>query len=309
MKKVLLATALLFIGIVGYGQQDPQFTHFMFDRLSINPGVAGIGNQICATAIYRQQWSGFDGAPQTFLFNAHGPVNALHGGLGLTVFNDQLGFENNTLARLAYSYHTTLGGPGTLGIGVSGGMVSKSISGTWIAPDGTNGATDVVIPQGGTSQATYDLGFGVYYKTPDLYVGLSTTHITETDLKDVNVDMARHYYVIGGYNYRINGDFTLKPGVFVKSDAASTQIDLNVSVLYNNMVWLGVTYRMADAIAPMLGYQHDFGQSMLKIGYSYDVTTSQLKNYSSGSHEIMVNYCFTLEKPDRIQKYKNVRFL
>jgi type IX secretion system PorP/SprF family membrane protein len=143
-----------------------------------------------------------------------------------------------------------------------------------------------------------------------MYVGLSTTHITETSMENLNIDMARHYYIMAGYDFQINSQFTLKPAVFAKTDAASTQIDLNCSVLYNNMVWLGVSYRTADAIAPMVGFQKEFGgNSMLKIGYSYDVTTSQIKDYSSGSHEIMLNYCFKIVPPSKVQKYKNVRFL
>ncbi|MBK7482874.1 MAG: type IX secretion system membrane protein PorP/SprF [Flavobacteriales bacterium] len=82
--------------------------------------------------------------------------------------------------------------------------------------------------------------------------------------------------------------------------------------LYNNQVWLGVSYRTEDAIAPLIGYQIATGKdktSMFKIGYSYDVTTSRLKNYSSGSHEIMLNYCMLLVKKPDLQIYKNVRFL
>jgi hypothetical protein len=97
--------------------------------------------------------------------------------------------------------------------------------------------------------------------------------------------------------------------VLVKSDAASTQIDLNVNVLFNKMVWAGVSYRFADAVAPMLGYQKQIGGGLMRIGYAYDVTTSKLKGYSNGSHDIMVNYCFNLDKPIPVQKSKNPRFL
>ncbi len=81
--------------------------------------------------------------------------------------------------------------------------------------------------------------------------------------------------------------------------------------MYNKMIWLGVGYRTEDAIAPIIGYQYQFpkGNSMLKIGYSYDVTTSELKNYSSGSHEIMLNYCFKIVKPKVIEIYGHPRFL
>jgi type IX secretion system PorP/SprF family membrane protein len=119
--------------------------------------------------------------------------------------------------------------------------------------------------------------------------------------------------VQGGYNWALGGDqnYVLQPSTLIKSDGTSTQVDLNATFLYNNMVWIGVSYRTEDAIAPMIGYQHLFsdGTSMLRFGYSYDVTTSTLRNYSSGSHEVMLSYCMTIVRPPQEQFYRNVRFL
>ncbi len=306
MRKILLSIGIVFASIAGYAQQDPQFTHFMFDRLSINPGYAGSNQAICATGIFRQQWTGFDGAPQSILFNVHAPVKLLRGGVGLTFFNDKLGFEQNNILRLSYAYRKSLG-PGTLGAGVQLGIVSKNIKPSWVSID--DYTLDPSIPNGNTSETVFDMGLGVYYSTNQLYMGISTTHLTKSDLNAINIEMARHYYIMAGYKYDINGDWTLKPAILAKSDAASTQLDLNVTVLYKNMVWAGASYRFADAIAPMVGYQKEIGKGMMKIGYSYDVTTSEIKNFSSGSHEIFLNYCFNIEQPPAIQKYKNVRFL
>ena len=311
MKRILLSVALCSTVFLAHAQQDPQYTHNMFDRLSVNPGSAGVNDAICATAIYRTQWVSFDGAPKTLLFNLQGPVKLAHGGLGLTVFSDQLGQEKNLIVRGAYSYHQAAG-PGILGIGVAGGIINKSLTANWIATDGY--LNDVAIPDAGVSTTTYDMTFGLYYNIKNrMYVGLSSTHLAANPLEDLGIDLSRHYYIQAGYNYEIEPNkWSLLPSVFAKTDAASTQIDLNVRVLYNNMVWAGVSYRTADAIAPMVGFQRATGENgngMIKIGYSYDVTTSQLNNYSSGSHEIMLNYCFKLDSPPKIQKYKNVRFL
>lgn len=311
MKKLLLS-GLLLLGVTAVNaQQDPQFTHYMYDRLSVNPGVAGTANAICATGIFRQQWSGFDGAPQTFLLNAHMPVNVLRGGLGITFFNDQLGQETNNIARLSYSFHRALG-PGTLGIGIQGGIINKTLGSDWQPPDGAASIPlDNAIPGAGASHTTYDLGFGLYYTSPQMWIGLSATHLPQQDLKLATLDfeMVRHYFVMAGYRHDFNAQWALRPSVYAKSDAASTQIDINANVLWNNMVWLGVSYRLSDAIAPMAGFQTEVGQGLMKIGYSYDVTTSDIKNYSSGSHEIMLNYCFNVEPPEKDRKYKNVRFL
>lgn len=313
MKKIAIACVLGLMGWTSsFAQQDVQLTHFMFDKLSVNPGYAGLNNAICATGIFRNQWGGFDGAPTTGLLNVHAPVNLLRGGLGLTYYNDQLGFEKNNIARLHYSYHLGGIGPGTLGIGVSAGIVSKRIDATWIAPDGTDGSNDASISDPAVNDLVPDFSFGVFYQANNMYMGISATHLSQSDLSDINIKTARHYWIMAGYDYRINPDWTLKPSVLAKSDAASTQIDLNCSVLFKKMVWAGVTYRFADAVAPMVGYQTYLGQDkqgLLKIGYAYDVTTSQLSNYSNGTHEIMVNYCFNLDKPVPVQKYKNPRFL
>ena len=237
------------------------------------------------------------------------PVNVLRGGLGLTYYYDQLGFETNNIARLHYSFHKSIG-IGTLGIGASLGLISKNIQATWITPDGTPWQNDGSISAESSNDLAPDFSFGVFYQANNLWMGLSSTHLSQSDMKDIHIKTARHYWIMAGYNYDINPEWQLRQSILAKSDAASTQIDVNVSVMFKRMVWAGVSYRIADAVAPMIGYQTAVGNDgLLKIGYSYDVTTSKLSNYSNGTHEIMLNYCFNLDRPEPIQKYKNPRFL
>lgn len=312
MKKLLIALAFVF-GLQNVNsQQDYQFTHYMFDNLSFNPGYAGLTQSICGTMIFRQQWSGFNGSPTTGLVNVHAPVQLLRGGIGLTYLNDQLGFEKNNIARLSYSYHQAIG-VGTLGIGVSAGIVQKSLNATWITPDQGAGyidGTDPGIALSNASDMVPDFNFGLFYRTNQLFMGISATHLGGLEMDDLNVKNVHHYWITAGYNYDIDQTWKLRPSVLIKSDAASTILDLNVNVLYKDMIWAGATYRLGDAIAPMLGYQHKFDNSAtLRIGYSYGITTSQLGNYNNGTHDIMLNYCFNLEKPPILQKSKNPRFL
>ncbi|MCW5900293.1 MAG: type IX secretion system membrane protein PorP/SprF [Flavobacteriales bacterium] len=310
MRGIATAAVCAVLGSVSFAQQDPQFTQYMFDRLSINPAVAGTTGQLCATALLRQQWTGFDGAPKTGLLNAHMPLAKISSGIGLSVYLDELGQQKSTFARLHYSFHRKLGA-GTFGIGLYAGLGSHTLGRDWIATDGV--ATDAAIPDNGQSQGGFDLGAGLYYASPTFWIGLSSTHLPETELDDVSIKMRRHYWVQAGYDWKIGGDakYVLQPSTLIKTDGTSTQFDVNATFLYNSMVWLGVSYRTEDAIAPMIGYQHKMpnGKSMLRVGYSYDVTTSQLRNYSSGSHEVMVNYCVLLEKKPDLQIYRNVRFL
>ncbi len=316
MRKIVLTLAIAASSLFATAQQDYQFTHYMFDNLSFNPGYAGITNSICGTMLFRQQWAGFDGRPQTALINVHAPVKILRGGVGLTYVNDQLGFEKNNMVRLSYAYHMGLG-VGTLGIGLSAGIIQKSINATWITPDGTPASQDDAITvdgdagniTSGLKDMVPDFNLGVFYRTNKLYMGISATHLGQFEMDQLNLQNVHHYWITGGYNYDMTPDFKLRPSVLIKSDAASTQIDLNVNVLWKDMVWAGVSYRLGDAIAPMAGYQTKIGNGLLRLGYAYDVTTSKLKGYSNGSHDIFLNYCFSMEKPPVIQKSKNPRFL
>ena len=312
MRWIITAGVCALVGSASYAQQDPQFTQYMFDRLSINPAVAGGTGNICATALLRQQWSGFDGAPKTGLLNLQGPISKINSGVGLSVYYDKLGFERSTIVRLHYAYHLKLGAQSTLSAGLYVGMTGRSLSGgKWIAID--DPAQDNAIPVMGKSANGFDMGAGLYYKSPKLWLGISSTQLPETDLSAVSIKNKRHYYVQAGYDWAIGGNtkYTLQPSILLKSDATSTQLDVGALFLYDNMIWLGVGYRTEDAIAPIIGYQYKFpkGESMLRIGYSYDVTTSELKNYSSGSHEIMLSYCFKIVKPVVNELYHHPRFL
>ncbi|MFN3875497.1 MAG: type IX secretion system membrane protein PorP/SprF [Flavobacteriales bacterium] len=309
MRGIYTAAVLAALAGGAMAQQDPMFTQYMFDRLSINPGVAGTTGELCGTLLLRQQWTGFDGAPRTALFNAHGKIQRISSGVGLSVFLDELGQQKSTYARLHYSFHRRLG-TGTLGIGLSAGMMSHTLGNRWLATDGVT--NDNAIPANGNSDMGWDLAGGLYYVSPTLWAGISSTHLTEVELRNVSIKQRRHWWVQAGYNWKLRNDpkYVLQPSALLKTDGTSTQLDLNATFLYNNMVWLGVSYRTSDAVAPMIGYQFKpTPKSMLRLGYSYDVTTSQLRNYSSGSHEVMANFCVLLVKPPDIQRHSSVRFL
>lgn len=312
MRKILVTLSLPFFSLIGFAQQDPQFSQNAFIKLPVNPGYAGTSGAICATAAYRTQWVGFPGAPKTFLFSADAPVSLLHGGAGLTVMNDKLGNFNFLLARGAYSFHQPIGATGILGAGLEVGLLQSSVEYNWLAPDGTTGGPDQAIPDQGVKKSTYDLGFGLYYRTQQLYVGLSSSHLPEQDLKDkeFNYEAARHYYIMAGYDFFLTSKFTLRPNVHVKSDAAVTTFDAHVNILYDNMIWLGASYRLQDAIVPMLGFAWNPNQkSTLKIGYAYDLGTSDLKAHHDNTHEIMVNYCIKLNPQKKTSSHVNPRFL
>jgi type IX secretion system PorP/SprF family membrane protein len=320
MKKIclLLAAATMSASSL-FAQQDPQFTQFMYDRLSINPGSAGANGMLCATLIGRQQWSGLTGQPNTGLLNLSGPIKSIKSGVGLTFIYDDIGPQTSTTARLSYAYHIKVGKATQLGLGVGIGIISSNLSSDWTAYDyNANGLTgigtgvgDPLINQTGLSSTVFDASFGAYLYNPKYYVGASIAHINGGDFADMNIQLAQTLYFMGGYNFDLNPTWTVTPSFLVKTDLSSTQFDVNATVIYQNTIWAGVSYRLEDAIAPMAGYQYNFpgGKSVLKIGYSYDFTTSELNNYSSGSNELMINFCYKLAKPLPKRVYKNPRFL
>jgi len=317
MKKTITTVVLFITGLVTFAQQDAQFSMNMFNRLAVNPAFAGMNKALCGTLLYRQQWTNFPGAPKTGLLSVDfGEV--LFGGVGLTVDQDQLGFDKTLKAKLAYSFHLPLG-PGTLGMGLDAGMIQKAITGNFIAPDGTTSAapgTDQAIPWSGASAITYDIGLGLYYTTNRLYVGLSSSHLPEQQLSkkgqgyDFNYTVARHYYIMAGYTFQLGQQFDLTPSVLAKSDASATQLDLNLITKWNKMIFAGFSYRISDALVAIIGLERSFTPKLTaKFGYSYDITTSAIKNHSSGSHEIMLGFCYKIKADAKATSHMNVRFL
>lgn len=307
------------ISFITFAQQDPQITQFMYSKLIYNPGYAGTSDALCATALFRKQWVNFPGAPTTFLLSADMPVMSLPIGAGLNIMNDQIGAIKTLYARVAVAYNKPIG-PGKLGIGLDAGILQNQLSDAWIVPE--PGKIDNSIPGNYTSgtqsitnpdlnKTSYDLGLGVYYGIPNkMYVGLASTHLPAQTLKAGNAKyiLARHYYIMAGYTFELNPFNSIIPNINIKSDGATSIIDVNLTYLYNNMFWIGATYRPQDAISPMIGVKLLKGKG-LKIGYAFDYTLSKLKGYTTGTHEIMLSYCFNIKKQKSPTVYGNVRFL
>ncbi len=310
MRKTFTAVAslaMLFLGTVANAQQDPQFSMNMYNRLYVNPASAGSNNGICANALHRQQWVGFDGRPITTVVNVDATVKAIHGGVGISILSDKLGAQYSGGVKVSYAYRLGLG-PGTLGIGIEGGILFNTLDGSQLDPVQESDPNIVNAKSNGVAP---DLGFGVYYHTDKLYAGISANHLIGPTIKYEEgstvseVTVARHYYAMAGYTWDMSPTFALNPAVFLKTDAASVQFDINLRLHWKNKVWAGASYRIDDAVSVMAG----INIKEFRVGYSYDITTSGLNNYSSGSHEIMLGYCYKLKSPVSNERYRNVRFL
>ncbi len=321
MKRLILVILIAGAASMLSAQQDPQFTvSQFFTPLYQNPAVAGSHDAFCFSLVGRTQWVGFGGGPQTYLFSFDAPFK--FGGAGLTVVADKLGQENTFIAKGTYAYRHSLG-PGTISAGLSVGYISKSIGNDWQAVDGV--PIDPNIPANGASAGGFDFDLGLFYQiNKKLYVGLSATHLTASQLKKdlgyntvptnqpalFNYQIDRTLYLTAQYQFQIfNPDWVLKPTFVGKTDFASSTFDIAAIVEYQERFWFGVDYRLIDAVALLLGADFKIGPGNLKVGYSYDFTTSQIRKYSSGSHELFVRYCFNIEPKIKVQKHRTVRFL
>lgn len=302
--KIFLFPLVAAVSLVGFAQQDPQLTHFMFNKIAVNSAHAGLNGNTCFSTLARNQWAGFQGAPKTMALNFSMPLGVLGSGVGGTYYYDQLGMEQNQVVRLHYSKHFRVSQVGRLGVGMHVGFVGKSYKANWITPDGTLWFYDPAISSGQSKGMVPDLGFGLYFKHSKLYVGGSVTHFNEAAVTNMNLKLAKHYWVMAGYTVSMQG-WAAKFNFLSKSDASSTQIDLNGRVIFRNKFWMGIAYRVQDAIAPMLGWQTPTKDGLLKVGVSYDATTSEIRQYDSGSFEAIIQYCF--RKSTSIDLYDNPR--
>ena len=314
MKKIISFLYLLFIiNLAALGQADPQFTNNMFYKLGVNPAYAGADNAINGLILNRYQWVGMKGAPETLVFSVDASTNLFgtSGGLGLNIISDRLGYFDNILINANYAYRTNLSF-GTLALGMSAGFYSQSINGDWKGIEDarfTDPGSDPGIPQGEASQLAFDAGAGIYLSSNNYFLGISATHLNEAVIKydeSARIYLARHYYLMGGYNIRLADPlFELRPSFLFKSDLAAWQLDINTNIVYNDKYWGGISYRVDDAVALLMGLELASG---LKVGYSFDLVTSAIGSAGFASHEIFVSYSVTLER-NRNQKYKSIRYL
>lgn len=294
-----------------FAQADSHFSLFEYSQNVYNPGAAGSNNAMCVTSIHRQAWVGFgDGRPVTTIFSFDMPLaNVL--GVGLNINQDIIGFQKdlNITGNIAYRADLDFA---MLGVGIGVGVVNRAINGDWITWESLNGQTvyiDPTIPHM-ESKTALDLNFGATLVAANYWIGISSTHLHQPVIKfevEKPSRISRHYYLSGGYTYALpNPSFDLIGSGMVQSDGKSAEFQINGKILYNKSLWGGLSYRYNDAIVPMIGVHLING---LSFGYSYDLVLSDVGSYTSGSHELMVRYCFNLAGPSTPGRYRSVRRL
>ena len=306
---------IVFVGILllttswALAQQDPQFSQHFMNQVMYNPAYNGLDNALSATAQFRSQWVGIEGHPITQNISVHSPVPIFHGGLGINILNEQAGAMRTTYLSAGYSYIIQTRA-GNFSLGVSGGATQVYLDGSKLrAPDGeySNGIdhNDDLLPSVTVSGFAPDFSAGVYFKGKNLSAGLSANHIVPSSVKlngdgsNLEFDFERQYYLQLGYLARLSKSLSIRPTVMIKSDINSFQGEADLLFLYKDFLWMGAGYRgyndqSMDAIIGIIGVSIS---ENLRLGYSYDYTTSPLNGASSGSHEVVLNYRVNLMKP------------
>lgn len=304
---LLIFSALCFSISISHSQQEKLLTHFMFDKMSINPGATGVGMsaQVCGTMIYRNQWDKFNGAPNSVLANAEANVSQYFpSAVGISFYHDAIGFARQNNVTANYAYHLPMS-TGTLGIGVGLGLVSLGMSPTWVTPD--NNPNDGSLPAP-VNEAAFDANFGAYYLSVDgWYAGLSATHLPAMELDKLNFNTARHYFAMGGYTLEKAFDvdpLDLEGNLLLRTDLVRFSSDINIRALWDDTFYGGITYRPGDAIGIMAG----MNWNSFTFGYSYDISANRISGISAGSHELLFKYCYPLP-PLPVTKSRNPRYL
>lgn len=306
-------TIVPLIFIMSFGsmkaQQDPMYTHYMYNTLVINPAYAGSRDALTVTGLHRSQWVNFKGAPMVQTLSLHSPLRNEHIGIGLSVTNDKIGPTNNTTAVIDFAYIMKLNKKSKLALGLSAGanMFQANLSSVQLDQQ-----SDPSFQNNVNNRFTPNFGFGAYYSRERFYAGVSIPKIIQNKYSDVNQTAnnivagkeQRHYYFIAGTLIKLTDNLDFKPTTFVKvTSAAPIQGDITASFVIMKKVTLGAMFRTGDAFGALVGLNLT---DQFHVGYSYDYSYG-LKNfkYHQGSHEIVLRYDFIFSSKKQIRTPRN----
>lgn len=300
MRNIALHIALLFsllLSMSAKAQQDILLSQYMFNQLFINPAYAGTHEYWGSTLLYRNQWVGWDGAPSSQLIAIDGPVLPSLIGVGGTIIHDQIGINESFSVNVNLSYQIKLDHQGKhrLSFGLKTGFYTLSSKLKdlvfWDENDPIYTGNEII------TQNTILFGAGLYYYSERVYFGISSPILFAKDLKDLpTADYNRssylqnYMYMHGGVVFPLSDNVDFKPSFLLKyQSAAPIQADINLHFLFNDLLWIGASYRTQDALAFMVEVNI---MRWMRFGYAYDITISDISNYSNGSHEIMIGIDF-----------------
>lgn len=304
-KRILFSLFLVCFGYaIAVAQQDPQFTQYMYNNLFLNPAYAGVENRTKFQALYRSQWTGYQGtfdpsgAPNTAMISLNTPILRLRSGFGFYVVNDRLGPQTNTQAQVAYSYQFPVA-KGKLSLGLRAGMYVQSLDFDKYRAIDPNDAV-LANRTGKEAQIRPDMALGVFYTSEKFYGGLSVNHLTEAEFNfgtdKLKNPLNRHIYITAGYYYDLTYQIVLSPSVLFKSDFNTTSVEVSTVATYNQKFSAGLSFRQGDALGFLAGVSL-LKDNSLRIGYSFDYIIKAQAVKQPTSNEFMLTYTLPTKPP------------
>lgn len=274
-------------------QQLPQYTQYMLNEFAINPAVAGKEEFADVRSNNRYQWVGITDAPRTYMLTVHGPMKLKNMGLGMNLFTDIVGPTRRVGLNFSYAYHIKLNEETKVSLGLSAGVLQWGIDGHKLQLH--DAGDENLLTQ---YQTTYvpDFGAGILLYTKKYYIGVAVPQMYQSKINlypgvENKGKLVTHFNVNGAYKFDLGEDFKLEPSFILKyATPAPMKLDVGVRAIYREQVWLGAAYRHNDAVTALVGYLY---KNYLMIGYSYDFSTTNIRRYSSGTHEVMLGLRFS----------------
>lgn len=293
MKKLIYSGLFFLISLSVWSQQLPQYSQYILNRYVINPASAGSENYFVGQSNYRSQWEGIKDAPRTYILAVNGPISNQKMGIGGYMFADVTGPTQRNGFNLSYAYHLKLTSELKLSMAINAGILQYTVDGTEIVFQNSN---DDVFSSAKEDNIFPDAGFSLYLYSSKFFFGASAPQLIQNQLdfkksiRDPSGRLTNHYFVTGGYQLELNSDFQLEPSFLLKYvEPIPLQYEFTLRSLYRETIWIGGSYRKDAAVGLLFGMVL---QKNLSIGYSYDIIQSDIQNYSTGSHEIMLSVRF-----------------
>lgn len=289
MKIYLIIVFLL--GILGSvsAQQDPMFTQYMHNPVSINPAYAGSRGTLNVVAMHRQQWVGIEGSPKTLTLSVNSPFLNYNVGIGLSLISDQIGPGRQTGIYVDYSYHLKLDAKTKLAFGLKGGvnMYDIPLLGLY------HYRPDDQIPSA-EKQFLPNFGVGTYLYSDRYYIGFSIPKLLQNNLSDDKNNLInkeeRHFFLASGVVLDVTENIKFKPSTTVRIvNGSPVSVELSAAVLLHERLWLGGMFRFGDSAGAMTKFELT---NQLSVGYSFDFTLSELQPFNQGTHEVFISYDF-----------------
>ena len=286
----------------GFAQQDAQYTQYMYNTININPAYAGSRGVMSVFGLHRTQWVGLDGAPTTNTFSFNTPISNSNLGVGFSLVNDRIGPTSDNTISADISYTIPMNEVYKLSFGVKASGNIFNLDTDKLDPAQANDPN----LQNFNNEFSPNFGAGVYLHSDKLYLGLSVPNFLQDSKyndNEVAVFQERmNFYFIGGYVFDVSPSIKFKPAFLTKMVTGSPlQVDASANFLFFDKFMLGGAYRWDAAVSALAGFQVTDG---LFIGYSYDMETTNLRRYNSGSHEVFLRF----ELFNKVSKMVSPRF-